>query len=60
MSRPVVGVLSKTVALIPMVFVLLGIAGCGVSGSSASDGVGGGTTSKKRKATKNADTPLLD
>ncbi|MCX5876396.1 MAG: hypothetical protein NT087_08940 [Deltaproteobacteria bacterium] len=39
MSRPVAEALSKTVALIPMVFVLLGLAGCGVSGSSASDGV---------------------
>jgi hypothetical protein len=39
MPRPLVGVLSKTVALIPMVCVLLGLAGCGVSGNSASDGV---------------------
>lgn len=39
MSRPVVRVLSKTVALIPMVFILFGLAGCGFSGSSASDGV---------------------
>ncbi len=39
MSRPVVGVLFKTVALIPMFFVLFGLAGCGFSGSSASDGV---------------------
>lgn len=39
MSRPVVWVLSKTVALIPMVFILLALAGCGFSGSSASDGL---------------------
>ena len=39
MSRPVVGSLSKTVALIPMFFVLFGFAGCGFSGSSAGDGV---------------------
>ncbi len=39
MWRPVVGVLSKAVALIPMVCVLLGLAGCGFSGSSAGDGV---------------------
>lgn len=39
MSRPVVGVLFKAVALIPMVLVLFGLAGCGVSGGSASDGV---------------------
>ena len=39
MSRPVVWVLSKAVALIPMVVVVLGFAGCGLSGSSAGDGV---------------------
>ena len=39
MSRPAVGVLFKIVALIPMFFVLLTFAGCGFSGSSASDGV---------------------
>jgi len=39
MPRPAVGVLFKTVALIPMVVVLLGLAGCGVSGGSAGDGV---------------------
>ena len=35
MSRPLVRVLCKTVALIPMFFVLFGLAGCGLSGSKA-------------------------
>ena len=39
MPRPVVRALSKTVALILMVFVLFGLAGCGFSGSNADDGV---------------------
>ena len=39
MSRPVVWALRKTVALIPMVFVLFGLAGCGLSGSSTGEGV---------------------
>ncbi|MFH1020327.1 MAG: hypothetical protein V1782_06895 [Pseudomonadota bacterium] len=39
MPRPVAGVLFKIVALIPMAFVLLWLAGCGFSGSKASDGV---------------------
>ncbi len=41
MPRPVVGALSKAVALILMVFVLFWLAGCGFSGSKANDGVRG-------------------
>jgi len=41
MSRPVVGVLLKAVGLIPMFFVLTGLAGCGFSGSKAGDDVRG-------------------